>query len=208
MKTAFAVFLLFAACALAQPKLSLVPPTAPTQPGTPAVVQVVLSGNEADGAGAAALDFGLIVPAGTSITVASALPSKTMACLPDASKCILSGADPLNLNTLVIPNGVVATATLTVTGGPITVGFAPNYVHAATPIGNELPLTSGIGITVTPASPCDLNGDGIVDGKDVVAFGPSAASCSADLNGNGVCDSVDRERLIAAALGGACKTGK
>jgi len=57
-------------------------------------------------------------------------------------------------------------------------------------------------------SACDLNGDGIVNDLDVQiaiyqALGISACGTAA-IQGNGQCNAVDVQRVIDAALGGAC----
>lgn len=59
-------------------------------------------------------------------------------------------------------------------------------------------------------SPCDLNQDGKVDSTDVqlatnMALG--TASCTANIAGTGVCNVVVVQRIVNAALGGACVTG-
>jgi hypothetical protein len=61
------------------------------------------------------------------------------------------------------------------------------------------------------ANPCDLNKDGVVNSADVtiaVAQADGSSPCgSASLDGTGTCTVVDVERVIAAAMGGACRTG-
>ena len=61
------------------------------------------------------------------------------------------------------------------------------------------------------SSPCDLNGDGVVNIVDVqiaVNQMTGAVVCSnADLDGNGTCNIVDLQRIVNAALGLACKVG-
>ncbi len=59
----------------------------------------------------------------------------------------------------------------------------------------------------TTDSPCDLNGDGVVNVADVqIAIDEvlGLAPCTMDLDGTGSCDAVDVQRVIAAALGEAC----
>jgi len=67
-----------------------------------------------------------------------------------------------------------------------------------------------IGAYEFPGSPCDLNGDGAVNAVDVqiaINQGVGLAACTnANLTGNG-CNVVDVQRVINAALGGACVTG-
>ena len=69
---------------------------------------------------------------------------------------------------------------------------------------------------VTPPPPdpvvssCDINKDNFVNALDVQmgidqALGTS--SCTGDLDSNGRCDVIDVQRVINAALGGACRTG-
>lgn len=58
---------------------------------------------------------------------------------------------------------------------------------------------------------CDLNSDGIVNFLDVQievnqVLGVIACT-NGDLDGNGRCDVVDLQRVINAALGGACRIG-
>ena len=69
----------------------------------------------------------------------------------------------------------------------------------------ELQLTAG---SSQGLSPCDVNGDGVVDRKDVTAAINAALGivpCTADLNGDGVCNVVDVQRVIDAANGGLCR---
>jgi hypothetical protein len=59
-------------------------------------------------------------------------------------------------------------------------------------------------------SPCDLNGDGVVDINDVNLannMSAGATTCTANIMGAGVCNIVVVQRIINAALGQACVTG-
>ncbi len=59
----------------------------------------------------------------------------------------------------------------------------------------------------TASSPCDINGDGVVNVADVqIAVNEvlGLSACTMNLDGTGTCDIVDVQRVIAAALGGAC----
>jgi cytochrome c553 len=63
-------------------------------------------------------------------------------------------------------------------------------------------------VAQSSSSPCDLNGDGVVNVADVQlavneALGMSA--CTMNLDGTGSCDIADVQRIIAAALGGTCQ---
>jgi hypothetical protein len=75
--------------------------------------------------------------------------------------------------------------------------------------GSAWTLLAGNAVGVPP-SPCDLNGDGVVNFLDVQlainqAIGIAACSNS-DLNHDGQCNVVDVQRIIASSLGGACLT--
>ncbi len=59
-------------------------------------------------------------------------------------------------------------------------------------------------------SPCDLNGDGVVNVTDVqlaVNMAVGAAPCTANIMGAGVCNIVVVQRVVNAALGLGCVTG-
>jgi hypothetical protein len=58
---------------------------------------------------------------------------------------------------------------------------------------------------------CDLNGDGVVDAKDVELgrlMAAKAIPCTADLNKDGECNVVDLQRIVNASLTGACRLGR
>ncbi len=59
-------------------------------------------------------------------------------------------------------------------------------------------------------SPCDLNTDGVVNVLDVqlmVSQAIGTASCTNRLDGAATCDVIDVQRVVNAALGGACRQG-
>jgi hypothetical protein len=59
-------------------------------------------------------------------------------------------------------------------------------------------------------SPCDLNGDGIVNVLDVqlmVSQALGTTACTNRLDGGATCDVIDVQRVVNAALGGACRQG-
>jgi hypothetical protein len=59
-------------------------------------------------------------------------------------------------------------------------------------------------------SPCDLNNDGIVNVLDVqlmVSQAIGTAACTNKLDGAATCDVIDVQRVVNAALGGACRQG-
>jgi len=59
-------------------------------------------------------------------------------------------------------------------------------------------------------SPCDLNGDGVVNIADVqlaVNMSVGVATCTANIMGAGVCNVIVVQRVVNAALGQSCVTG-
>jgi len=61
------------------------------------------------------------------------------------------------------------------------------------------------------ASPCDLNTDGIVNVLDVQSMVSQAlgtTACTNRLDGGATCDVIDVQRVVNAALGGACRVGQ
>jgi hypothetical protein len=60
------------------------------------------------------------------------------------------------------------------------------------------------------SSPCDLNQDGVVNTVDVqlsINMTLGMVPCTANIGGAGVCNIAVIQRVINAALGGACLTG-
>jgi len=59
-------------------------------------------------------------------------------------------------------------------------------------------------------SPCDLNQDGTVNAADVqlaINMALGSVPCTANIGGAGVCNVAIVQRVINAAMGGACVTG-
>jgi hypothetical protein len=62
----------------------------------------------------------------------------------------------------------------------------------------------------SPAYPCDLNSDGVVNSLDValaIQMGLGQLACTADFDGSGTCDIVDVQRVTNAATGQPCGVG-
>src|SRR5690349_18154669 len=76
-------------------------------------------------------------------------------------------------------------------------------------------LALGLGLFGSAAmqaqtSPCDLNGDGLVDIADVqlaTNMSIGQVTCAANIVAPAVCNIVVVQRVVNAALGGACVTG-
>ncbi len=82
-------------------------------------------------------------------------------------------------------------------------------------VGSDFEAVDDSGMMVSgnsaQAAFCDLTTDGTVNAQDVQIAANAAVGLAAckngDLNGSGSCDVVDLQRIIAAALGSACRTG-
>jgi hypothetical protein len=65
--------------------------------------------------------------------------------------------------------------------------------------------------SVSPASACDITGDGVVDSSDVnslVSMVLGTTACTANIQGPGVCNVTTVQRVVNASLpGGQCVTG-
>jgi len=89
---------------------------------------------------------------------------------------------------------------------------ASSMYVAIRPVGQSLftEITIPAMSTQSPASPCDLNSDGLVDQVDVQLAKDAvlgAKPCTGDLDQNGRCDVIDLQRVTTAVLGGVCKVG-
>jgi len=65
-------------------------------------------------------------------------------------------------------------------------------------------------VAATSYSPCDLNQDGVVNATDVqlaIDMALGSIPCTANIDGAGVCNVAIVQRVVNAALGGACVTG-
>ena len=98
-----------------------------------------------------------------------------------------------------------------------TAVFSANGVYTLrlTASDGALSSTSDATVNIANASTttpnCDLNGDGVVDSKDVtlfinIALGLTPLTAGADLNGDGTVNVIDVMRAVIAAGGGGCKT--
>jgi hypothetical protein len=69
---------------------------------------------------------------------------------------------------------------------------------------------SGTYLMTQQGSPCDVNGDGVVNSIDVqweISEALGVSPCVNDLDGNGVCNVVDVQRIVNAANGSSCRIG-
>ena len=193
--------------------LTLTPPS--PAPGTTATLAVGFVDSNPS-SNAVAVEFSLSAPAmvvfGTpTLGAASTATGKQIYC--GVVKCLISDTvAPFNLTPLA--NGVLATYPVTISAsasGPQTITLTSfggaNSTSASSVSFSVSPLT------FTPAvvlSKYDLNGDGVVDIKDVLlavlqAIGTNPCQLTGqgagDVNGDGFCDSRDPTTIGLAILG-------
>jgi hypothetical protein len=98
-------------------------------------------------------------------------------------------------------------------GAGIDTGLATDMIGLPRPTGAQTIGARAVsGPAPPPTSPCDLNGDGLVNALDVTsavdqALG-TAACTNADLVGTGTCTVVDVQRVVNAKDGQVCRVGK
>lgn len=168
------------------------------------VATLAVSGSASQGI--VALQWSMGLPAGFAIgqpTVSSTDPTgDTGTC--GVVICLLYGSlTALADGTLAtIPVAVASTAT------PGTQTIPLSGIFAATADGlNVNGLVAGSPLSIKVLSPCDLNGDGVVNVADVqliVAAIVSGAACPVSV-ANGGCSILTLVQEVVAATGGACK---
>jgi hypothetical protein len=156
------------------------------------------------------LQFDLSLPAASgavSVALGSAAPAgKSLTCSTGASiRCLIVGLD-----TNVIPDGVVAVASITL-ANPLTANSVA--VTLANPIeadaaADSLPVTvANPTVSLSIKSACDVNGDGSVSSADLTAVVSQAVTknsvTATDLNKDGKTDVVDGQIVATAATGPA-----
>jgi hypothetical protein len=169
------------------------------------------------------------------------LPSQPPAIVTANKRPMVYGGPALNITSLTTPaklSGYAAddglpsnslTLQWTQVSGPGTVlftdatmantmaTFSTNgiYVLRLTASDGSLASTSDVVVNVggspVAVATCDLNGDGVVDSKDIaiwinMVLKLTPLDLRADLNGDGVVNIVDVQRAINAVGGGACNT--
>jgi murein DD-endopeptidase MepM/ murein hydrolase activator NlpD len=83
----------------------------------------------------------------------------------------------------------------------------PDRVRYTDPLGWLGPLKVG---NDSALNRCDLNGDGVVDAKDMelaIQMALKVIPCTADLNGDGECNVIDVQRIVNASLTSVCRVG-
>lgn len=198
MKTTI-LLLLSLTSVLAQTKITLISP--PVKAGAQVSLPVVLSGS----AGAVTAVQWSITPALPGMSAIATTAGKSVVCqVAGGYNCVLSGG------ATAIPDGTVATITFLapVTSTPLALsGMLGVNANADSP---GIPVASGPAFTLTVLSPCDLNGDGVVDVLDVrnaIDQIEGVILSVTDLNGDGKTNVIDLQRIVNAAATGTCRTG-
>jgi hypothetical protein len=195
-------------CAQAQTLTLSGPFGPPVSVGAPVPVLVTLAGTNG---GAAAVQWFLPAVTGISAVMSSTLNAlgKSLLCQLNGIgdyRCILSGGLTL------IPDGPLATITVPMPMAATPLTLTGTWAVDATADSPGIAITPGPVFTLTPRSPCDINGDGKVDDKDIRHVQDEIdgviVPATTDLDGNGKTDVVDLQRVIdAAATNGTCRVG-
>jgi hypothetical protein len=121
-----------------------------------------------------------------------------------ASKC----ASPLTWS--VVSGSLCAGLSLAASSGAITgTPTTAQQCSMTVQVTDSASHTASQPLSMTVLSPCDINGDGVVNATDIglaqsMALGQ--ATCTADLDQSGQCTVVDVQRVIDA-ISGTCKVG-
>jgi hypothetical protein len=209
MKKTLLTLLLTCLSVFAQGTLTLsgsgTPPPAGYAPGATVSLNIAKTGNSPTG-----IQFDLSIPSSTgAITLAlgPTVPAgKSIACSTGVSvRCLLVGLD-----TNVIPDGIVAVASVTL-ANPLTAN--PVVVILANPVeadagANSLPVTiSNPTLSLSIKNACDVNGDGSVSLADLTVVVAQAitknSAATTDLNKDGKTDVLDAQIVGTAATGPA-----
>lgn len=148
-----------------------------------------------------------IVPAIGTMSLPGAVPGTPYS----QSLMVSGGTSPLACS---LSSGTLAGSGLTLNPSACTIIGTPTTTVAAYVFTARVTDANGIiasrPLSIAVGSPCDLNGDGIVNVQDTqlaVNMSLSIIPCTANINGPGVCDSVTISRVVTASLGGACVVG-
>lgn len=212
------LLLLAALPALAQvqpgPTISLSMDAASYLPGAPATITVSLSNSAGTNMSAVSFDLQAL---GIGLSAASvqigADPGKTSICYNRTAQelfCLIA-ATPVSPNNTPLVDGALITIPTTVNApqapGVISIAIAQTDGSAPIPDGTDSVEVAVVGRSISfpvTAGPCDLNGDGKIDGNDVnvayqafVRAQPGTIPWALTL--------LNVTRLIDAAITGVCK---
>lgn len=147
------------------------------------------------------LTVGTIVQA---VTGTASTAGKSIYCNNANGLCLIVGQ---NQTTIADGNVAALTIPLPATLGNQTITFTVTATEGASLAGSGIPFSSGLPVSVSVLSTCDLNGDGVVNAADVtlainnVLAVPQVVT---DLNKDGKTDDVDVQIVINAAQGKGC----
>jgi hypothetical protein len=150
----------------------------------------------------AGVSFGAPTVAAANGTFTPACGSPVLICLivnETASKTLVDGA------LMTFPLTIASTAT----PGPVTINSTGTIFGVMTNGTSVNGITAGAPYVLTILSPCDVNGDGVVNLTDVQAvingdLSPGTSPCPISAT-NGGCTLQTVQYVIVASLGGACK---
>jgi hypothetical protein len=159
-------------------------------------------------------------PSGTTpptITTSSPLPTGTIGTAYSQSFAAVSGTPPYTWSVSAgsLPAGLSLSAGGTLSGTPTNAGtanFTIQVQDSASRTGSNAFSLTVLGTGTSSAGACDLNNDGVVNTADVQlaisqALGSAPCTAAVLLQTGLTCDVVDVQRVINAALGGACLIG-
>jgi hypothetical protein len=201
MKLAIALVLASAALAQPAPQITLTGP-ATVRPGEAVTVSVSLAGTSA----AYAFGWTMAKPAG--VTMAATAGAASIA----AQKTVIEGPTGkligYGINANPIQPGELAKYTFTVPAtavGGSTLTFSVTEALGATLTGTAIPVAAVAPLAVRVLKSQDANGDGKVDGVDVLitahqVVGLAACDARGDVNKDSKCDLIDTQIVVNAAL--------
>jgi PKD repeat protein len=155
-----------------------------------------------------------VAPAPTSAPAITSVLTATGQVGAAFSYQITASNSPTSYGAVGLPAGLsINTVTGLISGTPTASGGSSVTLSATNAGGTG---TKTLTLTINPSapviSPCDLNGDGVVDSVDVglaVDQSKGRLPCTnGDLTLDGRCNVQDVQRVSNAASGGICKVGK
>jgi len=190
---------------------------ATVKPGGTLTCTVALGGGNTTTTGPS--DIQLVLTASQSLFVPTVFPA---AAATAAQKAVTAGTSAIagsnpwmvivsGMNANQIADGPLVTFTIPIPSTVTCAGNSPCLIISVTgtlgsnTAGGVFAITPGPSFPVSVSSACDLNGDGVVDGKDVVVeVNAILTGTAADRNSDGKTNVQDLRLIENAALGGAC----
>ena len=139
----------------------------------------------------------------TGLTSAANIGSMTLPCSGPA-------CDGLVTDTVAAAADCRFQAPPCISGSYLYTNLGKNFGEAFGAPGIDNALAWRLASSSSSSSSCDINSDGIVNVLDVqlmVSQALGTAPCTNRLDGAATCDVIDVQRVVNAALGGACRLG-